>query len=113
MKNFDFKRFFKLRKKASPPGPSLAWPINFVRDWKFIVLIFVIVLISLSLFAWQIYLSEEIAGGYLTSTLSTSTVSIKTINQKRLETDLSILEERDNILLNIKTTRPKMVDPAL
>jgi len=113
MTNFDFKKLFKLRGKVVAPGPSLAWPVNFVRDWKFVVLAFAIILILLSLFAWQIYLSDQIAGGYLAPTLSTSTVSIKTIDQKRLTENLSILKQRDDILLNIKTTRPKMVDPAI
>jgi hypothetical protein len=106
-------KIFKIKKEISMPKTSLAWPVNFVRDWKIIVLFFAVGLVLLSLFSWKIYLSDKIAGGYLSSTLEQSTPITKTIDQKKLKNVLFILETKETDYLKTKFNTPKIVDPAL
>jgi hypothetical protein len=86
---------------------------NSIRDWKIIVLFFALILFALSFFAWQIYLSNQIAGGYLAPEIETSDTIIKTIDQKRLQADLLLLENRQTEYLKLKADRLKLVDPAI
>lgn len=113
MKNFDLKDLFKKKIKPATAGASLAFPVNFVRDWRIIVVAFAVVLIALSAFAWQIYLSDQIAGGYLTSPLDTFVPISKTIDKKKIQTVISTMEEKEKNLTDLKTNRPKQIDPAL
>jgi hypothetical protein len=94
MKNFDLKN-------------------NFARDWKILVLVFAIVLISLSLFAWKIYLSDSIAGGYLAPVIEPSDTITKIVDKKRLEADILLLETKQAEYLKLKANQPRMVDPSL
>jgi len=111
MKNIDLKNIFK--KKNDVFGTSMASPIYFVRDWKNIVLVFAFALISLSIFAWHIYLSDKIGGGYFTSEPEPSAMIFKTINRERLQEDLLLLENRQIDFLQLKATQPNVVDPSL
>ncbi len=113
MKKIDFKKLFKKKNNQITVGPALAWPINFIRDWKMVVLIFAVGLVLLSLFAWNIYLSDQIAGGYLASEAVPADTIIKTIDQKKLNNNLLILETRRADYLKIKSSGLKLVDPAL
>lgn len=103
-----------MKKKTIKNIPrSVAWPLHAVRDWRIIVLVFAVGLISLSFFAWRIYLSNKIAGGYLSPGIEVSDMNVKTIDKKRLETDLLILETRQADYLKLKSTQIKLLDPSL
>lgn len=103
MKKLNFKKVFKNIKK---PTRSIQ------RDWKVMVLIFAVGLISLSIFAWQIYLSDKIGGGYLSPTITAPETNTKIIDKKRLQTDIMIFENRAEEYLKLKAG-PKVVDPSL
>ena len=113
MKKINFNNVFK--KKTVPPdfGKSVAWPVNAIRDWKIVVLIFAVGVIVLSVFALYIYSSNQIGGGYLTSDTVNPDIAVKTLNLKKLEADISVLENKQADFLKLKATRPKLVDPAL
>lgn len=113
MKKIDFKKFFGRKSNTIIVGPALAWPINFIRDWKMVVLVFAVGLASLSIFSWKIYLSNQIAGGYLASEAVLSDTIIKTIDQKKLSNNLLILETRGADYLKAKSADLKSVDPAI
>ena len=113
MKDIHFKNFFGSKKNKIVVGPALAWPINFIRDWKMVVLIFAVGLVLLSLFAWNIYLSDKLAGGYLASEVVPADTIIKTIDQKKLNNNLLILETRRADYLKTKSAGLKLVDPAI
>ena len=113
MKNIDLKNIFK--RKAGPVeyGSTPAWPIYHIRDWKILVYIFALGLIVISVFSWQIYLSNEIAGGYLNIEGINQQVPAKVINLKKLQADMLILETRQTDYLKIKVNPVKLVDPSL
>ncbi len=113
MKKINLKNLFKNKNKLIDFKPVKVWPFPFAHDWKIIVLIFALVLISLSLFAWKIYLSDKIAAGYLEPDIESSNLIIKTIDQKRLEKALLILETKQSDYLKLKNSQTKLVDPAL
>jgi len=87
--------------------------VNFIRDWKIMVLIFAIGLASLSFLAWQIYLSDRIGGGYLTPELPPSNISIKTVDEKKLQAGLLMLENKQIDYLKLQAEQTKLVDPSL
>jgi hypothetical protein len=87
--------------------------INYIRDWKIVVLIFAIGLISLSLFAWRIYLSNKIAGGYLEPVTEPSGSSLKMIDLKKLQADLLQLETKQADYLKAKAKQNSLIDPSL
>ena len=111
--NIDFKSLFKKKPETVDFEGTAAWPVHFMRDWKILVLVFAVGLISLSAFSWQIYLSDKIAGGYLAPAMESSDVLIKTIDQKRLRADLLILQTKQSDYLKLKANQPKLVDPSL
>jgi hypothetical protein len=113
MIKIDFKKIFTRGVDVKGGGKEETWPVNFARDWKIVVLVFAVGIISLSLFAWRIYLSNQIAGGYLAPEISPTSVSIKTVDEKRLQTDLLILETKQADFIKAKSGFVKMVDPSL
>lgn len=86
---------------------------NYMRDWKIIVLVFAGGLVLLSVFAWQIYLSNQIAGGFLSLTEEVPAVPIRTISEKRLRADLEILQNRQTDFSKNKNNPVKLIDPVL
>ena len=73
MKKIGFKKIFPRighRLKAEVFHEPVDWHRRVIRDWRIIVLCFALILIALSLFAWQIYLSDQIAGGYLSEEIT-------------------------------------------
>jgi hypothetical protein len=86
---------------------------NPLRDWKIMVICFAIGLIILSFFAWRIYLSNKIAGGYLAPTIESSSQITKTVDKKRLDADILILENKQNNYLKLKSSTTKLIDPSL
>jgi hypothetical protein len=68
--------------------------IDFAHDWRIIIWIFFIIFFSLSFFAWQIYLSNKIGGGFGSSKLESIDDSALTIDQEKLQADIIILENR-------------------
>jgi hypothetical protein len=84
-----------------------------IRDWKIIISVFGVGLISLSVFGWWIYLSDKIAGGYLTPKVETSEMLIKTLDEKRLKSSLLILETKQADFLRLKEISSKLADPSL
>jgi len=113
MINIDFKKIFAKKLDVKKANGQMAWPVNFARDWKIIVLVFAVGVFSISLFAWRVYLSNKIAGGYLTSEISPTSVSVKTVDEKRLQADLLILETKQADFIKAKASSVKMVDPSL
>jgi hypothetical protein len=87
--------------------------INYARDWRIIIWIFVILFFSLSFSAWQIYLSNKIGGGFGSSKIEDIDNSVLTIDQEKLKTSIIILETKQADFINSKNNRSKLVDPAL
>ena len=113
MKKINLQNIFGSQEKKIEGGSVWAMPVHFVRDWKIMVSIFAGGLILLSLFAWRIYLSNRIAGGYLTPSTESNDLSLKTIDQKRLEADLLLLENKQTEFLKTKASGLKPIDPSL
>lgn len=95
------------------PDLRQSWPIHANRDWKIIVLIFATGLIVLSLFAWRIYLSEKIGGGFLAQEVPPADALTSTVNNQKLEAGLIILETRQADFLKIKADQTKLIDPSI
>jgi hypothetical protein len=87
--------------------------INFRRHWTIIVWAFVIIFFSISFLAWQIYLSNQIAGGLGTLEESDSSETELTLDEGKILEALSIMETRQNGFGNSTNTSKKVVDPAL
>jgi len=113
MKKINLKDVFHKKEKVIDFGTSMAWPVNFLRDWKIIVLVFAIGLLLLSAFAWKIYLSNRIGGGYLAGTAKPADIFVKTMGKGELQTDLLILENKQYNYLKLKASSIKLVDPSL
>jgi len=86
---------------------------NIERDWRIVVLIFAVCLASIIFFMGQIYLSDQIGGGYLNPKADTSDVAIKTIDKKRLQTNILNLETKQAAFLKLESSKVKLVDPSL
>jgi hypothetical protein len=83
------------------------------RDWKIIIVLFGLGLLVLSVFAWQIYLSDHIGGGYLAVEVPPADVSARTIDPKRLHTTTTLLETRQADFGSGKIGRARPIDPSL
>jgi len=83
------------------------------RDWIIIIILFAIGLFLVSILAWQIYLSDEIGGGYLSSDFVKTDISIKTIDKNKLFKKIEAMEIKEVNFENIKNIKPKIVDPAV
>ena len=77
-----------------------------VRDWQIIISLFTLGLIILSFFAWRIYLSGQIGGGYFNLDSVVSDNTLQTIDQKQLRADILLLQNRSYNQL-------KTIDPSL
>lgn len=113
MKKINFKKLFKKEVSAEDLGSSSAWPINYVRDWKLMVYSFAAGLILVSFFAWQIYLSNQIGGGYLNINIGTTDSYVKVVDKKRLQADLDQVAQKEIDFLKYKASQSKPLDPAL
>ncbi len=113
MRKIKIQKIFKRKDKVIDLGRSFSWPNHFVEHWRFLVLIFAVGMISLSIFSWQIYLSDKIGGGYLAPAVEAPDTIVRTIDQKKLEAVLKILEDRQINFLKLKANQPKLIDPAL
>lgn len=80
--------------------------INPSRDWRIITIIFALGLLALSLFAWNVYLSDQVGGGYFSSKISGEESVAKTLDQKKLKDVISTLEKRQPSL-------SRTIDPSL
>jgi hypothetical protein len=83
------------------------------RDWRIIIVLFGIGLLVLSAFAWKIYLSDHIGGGYLAIEVPPVDVSTRTIDLKRLHTTTTLLETRQTNFENGKASKIRPIDPSL
>jgi hypothetical protein len=90
--------FFK-KQKNNNWGNEM---VDFARDWKIVVWLFVIGLFSLSFLAWQIYLSNKIGGGLVTSETEIIDDSILTFDQEKLKADIVLLETKQKDFFNSK-----------
>lgn len=113
MKNLNFNKIFIKQASLPPKGKVGYWPGNIERDWRILVYFFAVGLLLISFFALKIYLSDQIAGGYLNSETTSSGVSTKVLNQKKLQADLLIMQTKKEAFVKLKTYPPKIVDPAL
>ncbi len=83
------------------------------RDWNILVIFFGLGLIVISIISWQIYLSNQIGGGYVTTESQASGVTVKAIDLKKLESALKTIENRKAAFDNLKEAKVKIVDPSL
>lgn len=113
MKNINLQNFFKKQSVIVSSGRNTSWPGNMARDWKIMVYVFAIGLSILSFFAWKIYLSDQIAGGYFSPENGSDMASIKTLDTKKLNADLLIMQNKKAVYTRLKTNPVKVVDPAL
>ncbi len=113
MKKIHWQNLFKKKIKTNDLKSAGRGMVNYVRDWKIIVITFAIGLLVLSFFSWRVYLSNQIAGGYLSPEVDTTTAVTKTIDQKRLQDVIDILENKQIDFLNLKTNPQKLVDPSI
>lgn len=113
MKKIDFKNIFRKKIGVAVSGSSLSWPLYFMRDWKIMVCIFAVGLVVISFFAWKIYLSDQIGGGYLTPNEVTLDTSVRVIDLKKLQANLLILENKRDNFLKLRADQLKTVDPSL
>ena len=113
MKKNYFKNIF-LKKLIFPDYfKTKVYPSDCIRDWKILVLIFAVGLFCLSAFAWKIYLSDKIGGGYLASDTEFIVSIEKTLDEKKLQTDLEMLRVKQSDFLKFEINRYKSVDPSL
>jgi hypothetical protein len=112
MKKINLQNIFKKQSKEFP-FDDVSWPGKMVRDWKIMVYVFAIGLSILSFFAWKIYLSDQIAGGYFNPENGSDTTSVKILDTKKLSADLLIMQDKKAAYTRLKTNPIKVVDPAL
>lgn len=87
--------------------------INPSRDWRIIVSSFALVLIIISVFSWQIYLSEKIGGGYFSKQEPAVESATRAIDIKRLKRAVLIFEKRAKSFSDIKSNLLHSIDPSL
>lgn len=112
MRKADLKKFFTLQKPKKEFGRPVAVTMPFMRDWKIIVCVFAVGMISLSLLAWQIYLSDKLGGGYLSEEIDSQSATVRTVDKKRLETNILLFEARQADFDQLKTS-PHVFDPSI
>lgn len=82
------------------------------RDWIKIIIFFAFGLILISSLAWQIYLSDKLGGGYLSSEFIETDVFVKTINKDKLLKNIEIMEAKEKSFETIKNSKPSLIDPS-
>jgi hypothetical protein len=112
MKKITFKKFFRRHPKSVKTEAAVYSNRSYVRDWKIIVCVFTVIMFLISFYAWKIYLSNEIGGGYLASEPITEPTAAKTIDLKKLQSALLLFEARQADFQKIKDG-PRIVDPSL
>jgi len=113
MKKINFKFLLKKKNTSGDINLVTAWPVNYARDWKIMVLVFAVGLILLSIFSWRIYLGNKIAGGYFVPEINSADVPTKIVDLSRLRNNLLLLDAMQEAFSEFKKDRPKMVDPSL
>lgn len=111
MKKINLKNLFS--RKVGNKVPLKIGRNYFARDWKIILLFFLVGLIFVSVFAWYIYLGDKIAGGFYAPVTDNTNLSIKVISLDRIKADILLLDIKQMDYQKIKINRPQMVDPAL
>lgn len=109
----NFKKFLNLKIKTAGSVKEISCPDSSLRDWKIIVLIFSVCFVLLSIFSWQIYLSDKIGGGYLVPEEDNTTVVVKMIDKNRLTQNLSFLRARQDEYQKTKINKSRLIDPSL
>jgi hypothetical protein len=112
MKNINLNNLFQHHKKLTNKVSEEIPYARVLRDWRISTLTFAVILIVLSLLAWQVYLSREIGGGYLNVENTSSDLLVKIVDEKRLEATISRMKERESAFLKIKSDRTKLGDPG-
>lgn len=82
------------------------------RDWRVIVWIFGVALVIVSAFAWKIYLSDKIGGGYFSPETGTTENQTRVIDTKRLKKAVMISEKRALDSANLKNNLLRPADPS-
>jgi hypothetical protein len=113
MKKINFKKIFKKEISAGDLGSSSAWPVTYVRDWTIMVYLFAAGLILISFFAWQIYLSNHIGGGYFNMNIEPTSTYVRVVDKKRLQIDLNDVEQKEINFLKYKDSQSIPFDPAI
>ena len=113
MKNINLQNIFKKQPTVVLSNGVISWPGKMFRDWKIMVYVFAIGLAILSFFAWKIYLSDQIAGGYFSPEDVSGTASVKILDTKKLNADLLIMQAKKDAYTRLKTNPVKVVDPAI
>jgi hypothetical protein len=113
MKNINLNNLFKRKVKKEDYNNPAVHSMRYIRDWKILVIIFALGLAVLSFFAWRIYLSNQIAAGYLKPIIEENSYSNKIIDIKKLKANILIMENKQTEFLQNKANQLKIVDPAL
>ncbi len=112
MKNINLKSLFYTENKNTDELKNRKFYTIVLCDWKRLILGFAFVLIILSLFAWKIYLSNQIGGGFLKIPKDYPNAAVRTIDLKKIENTVDILKQRESDFLKIKSERTKLSDPG-
>ena len=87
--------------------------ISPARDWNILVIIFGLMLLLISIVAWQIYLSNQIGGGYVSSNEPSGQAIVKSIDLNRLDISIGQIEKRNQIFNSILPKGGQIIDPSL
>lgn len=112
MKKNNLKNLFQKDKKIVK---KISNPFSYERvfhDWRILTLSFGVLLVIFSFFAWKIYLSLEVGGGYIKVENSNSDILIKIIDEKRLEKSIYTIKERESNFLKIESEPTELTNPA-
>lgn len=82
------------------------------RDWLLIIFVFALLLLALSIIAWQIYLSNKIGGGYIKIVEDNISVSVKSIDLKRLDASVNLLDIRSERFSALSRETLRLIDPG-
>ena len=83
------------------------------RDWEIIVSVFALAFVVITFFAWRVYLSNQIGGGYFGGEKVSDDSYIRVIDRGRLEKCIETIKERTLEYEKFKNRPSSIVGPSI
>mgnify|MGYP001566676127 CR=1 FL=1 len=108
MKNFkkNIGKFFRRKRESFEPKE-----INFQRDWRVVVAIFI--LLSIVAVSFGVYAYREINQGDFFNNPNKEEIIIESIDRSELAKAIEFYDSKKRIFQEVKSKKPEIVDPSL
>lgn len=90
-----------------------AKPFSLSNFWRVTMITFTLVNLAISVFAWHVYVGNDIGGGLVSQPVVEGDTYVKVVDKNKLTKDLKIYSDVSKAFDNLKNQDIKIVDPSL